>query len=60
MDGTSPGNMPVRLSDADVERFARRAIERESRLRALGFEELSDEERRRNLALNVALMKWPS
>jgi transcriptional regulator with XRE-family HTH domain len=32
---------------------------REDRLRALGFEELSDEERREQLARNIAMLDWP-
>ena len=32
---------------------------RENRLRALGFEEVDAEQCKRNLALNVALLKWP-
>lgn len=39
---------------AENERLAR-----EARLAALGFEEPSDEQRRANLALNVALREWP-
>ena len=33
--------------------------EREARLRAAGFEEPDDEQRKANLATNVALMEWP-
>ena len=33
--------------------------ERESRLREAGFEEPDAEQRRANLATNVALMDWP-
>jgi len=33
--------------------------DRENRLRTAGFQELSTEERRENLAINVALMDWP-
>lgn len=32
---------------------------REARLRAAGFEEPDDEQRKANLATNVALMEWP-
>lgn len=42
------------LLDAESRRIAR-----EVRLRALGFEEPSDEQRKKNLALNVALRDWP-
>lgn len=42
------------LREAEVRRVAR-----EARLRALGFEEVSDEQRRKNLALNIALLEWP-
>ena len=34
--------------------------EREARLRAAGFEELDAEQRKANLATNVALLAWPS
>jgi transcriptional regulator with XRE-family HTH domain len=34
-------------------------LAREARLAALGFEEPSDEQRKTNLALNVALREWP-
>lgn len=34
-------------------------LSREARLAALGFEEPSDEQRKANLALNVALREWP-
>ena len=33
--------------------------DREDRLRELGFEDVSDEDRKKNLALNVALLDWP-
>ena len=36
-----------------------RRISREDRLRALGFEEPTAEQRKENLALNVALRDWP-
>lgn len=36
-----------------------RRVAREERLRALGFEEPSDEERREQLARNVAMLNWP-
>lgn len=36
-----------------------RSEEREARLRAAGFEESDDEQRKANLATNVALMEWP-
>lgn len=32
---------------------------REARLRALGFEEVTAEQRKANLALNIALREWP-
>jgi hypothetical protein len=32
---------------------------RESRLRVLGFDDVTDEQRARNTALNVALLDWP-
>ena len=38
---------------------SRRRTAREERLRTLGFEELGGEQRRRQLATNVALRKWP-
>lgn len=37
----------------------RRRRDREHRLRALGFEEPTAEQRKENLALNVALREWP-
>ena len=37
----------------------RRRVAREDRLRALGFEEPTAEQRKENLALNVALREWP-
>ena len=36
-----------------------RRVSRETRLRALGFEEPTAEQRKENLALNVALRDWP-
>lgn len=36
-----------------------RSEEREARLRAAGFEDPDDEQRKANLATNVALMEWP-
>ena len=36
-----------------------RRIEREARLRALGFQDVSEEERRRNLAQIIAANPWP-
>ena len=36
-----------------------RREEREARLRAAGFEEPDAEQRKANLATNVALMEWP-
>jgi len=42
--------------DADAEGTR---VAREDRLRALGFEEPTAEQRRENLALNVALSEWP-
>jgi transcriptional regulator with XRE-family HTH domain len=36
-----------------------RRLSRERRLAALGFEEPTDEQRKENLALNVALREWP-
>jgi hypothetical protein len=38
---------------------SKRRTAREERLRTLGFEELGGEQRRRQLATNVALRKWP-
>jgi hypothetical protein len=34
-------------------------VAREDRLRALGFEEPTAEQRKENIALNVALREWP-
>jgi hypothetical protein len=34
-------------------------VHREERLRSLGFKDPTDDDRRRNLALNVALLDWP-
>lgn len=42
--------------EADVEETR---VAREDRLRALGFEEPTSEQRKENLALNVALREWP-
>lgn len=33
---------------------------REDRLRELGFEEPTQEQRKANLALNIALLEWPN
>ena len=41
------------------EATAARRVEREQRLRELGFEEPSDEQRREQLARNIALRDWP-
>lgn len=42
--------------EADAER---RRVAREDRLSALGFEEPTAEQRKENLALNIALREWP-
>lgn len=41
------------------ERAQSRRVAREDRLRTLGFEEPSEEQRREQLALNVAMLDWP-
>lgn len=43
-----------------VQRVERRRLSREDRLRALGFEEPSDDERRDQLARNVGMRDWPN
>lgn len=43
-----------------AEEGSRRQRDREERLRALGFEESSQEQRRETLARNVALLEWPA
>ena len=48
---SGPGHSPDSAS--------RRRTAREERLRTLGFEELGGEQRRRQLATNVALREWP-
>ena len=35
-----------------------RRLQREERLRKLGFKDLTERERRDNLALNIALLPW--
>lgn len=54
-------NVCALLSEAQVlgEQAAARREAREARLRALGFEEQSDKERRNQLAKSVALRDWP-
>ncbi len=42
-----------------VHRAENRRVAREDRLRALGFEDPSDEQRREQLARNVAMRDWP-
>jgi predicted transcriptional regulator len=42
-----------------VHRAEKRRVEREDRLRAAGFEDPSDEQRREQLARNVAMRDWP-
>jgi len=49
----------VREGKALGERAEARRISREERLRSLGFEEPSDEQRREQLARNVAMRDWP-
>lgn len=46
----------LELLKADAEG---RRVAREDRLRALGFEEPTAEQRKENLALNIALREWP-
>ena len=49
----------IERSRALADSASRRQTAREERLRTLGFEELGGEQRRRQLATNVALRKWP-
>ena len=49
----------IERSRALADSASRRRTAREERLRTLGFEELGDEQRRRQLATNVALREWP-
>ena len=49
----------IERSRALADSASRRRTAREERLRTLGFEELGGEQRRRQLARNVALRKWP-
>ena len=49
----------IERSRALADSASRRRTAREERLRTLGFEELGGEQRRRQLATNVALRKWP-
>jgi len=49
----------VREAKALGEQAEVRRISREERLRALGFEDPSDEQRREQLARNVAMRDWP-
>jgi hypothetical protein len=41
------------------EEAEKRRLAREERLISLGFELPTEEERKQNLALNIALLKWP-
>lgn len=55
-----PDGMPLsERPRAHSEEAESRRVSRENRLRALGFDEPSDEQRKENLALNVALRDWP-
>jgi DNA-binding XRE family transcriptional regulator len=49
----------VREAKALGEQADARRVAREDRLRALGFEDSSDEQRREQLARNVAMREWP-
>ena len=49
----------IERSRALADSASRRRTAREERLRTLGFEELGGEQRRRQLATNVALREWP-
>ena len=49
----------IRKAKALGDAIRSRSAERESRLRAAGFEEPDAEQRKANLAANVALMEWP-
>ncbi len=61
MSTTAASSSPRRSREAEVldEQAELRRISREERLRALGFEDPSDEQRREQLARNVALRAWP-
>jgi len=48
-----------RVYEAYAEDIEGTRVAREDRLRALGFEEPTAEQRKENLALNVALREWP-
>jgi hypothetical protein len=58
LDESAPGSLAL-----DAKELARRAenrrVAREERLRALGFEDPSDEQRREQLARNLAMRDWP-
>lgn len=49
----------VREAKALGEEAESRRVSREDRLRALGFEEPSEEQRREQLARSVAMRDWP-
>ena len=49
----------IERSRALADSASRRRTAREEPLGTLGFEELGGEQRRRQLATNVALRKWP-
>ena len=49
----------LRRAKATGDAIDRERDQREARLRAAGFEEADDDERKANLASNVALMNWP-
>ena len=47
------------IKDILNQKTINRRISREERLRSLGFEDLSDDERREQLARNIAMRDWP-
>lgn len=50
------------LNSEDIERgemTENRQMQREQKLRALGFDEPSDEQRKNQLAKNIAMLDWP-
>ena len=49
----------MRASRDLADSASRKRLAREERLRTLGFEELGGDQRKRQLATNVALRKWP-
>ena len=50
----------IRTAQALEEAALQRSRDREERLRGRGFEELDEATRRNQLALNMALKKWPA